>query len=278
MRRSFAAVLTLILLSAAGCGKETGTGTMTNSNLPQLTDVDSASWARLAGRRVFFGHQSVGQNIVDGINGVLAANPQIRLRVVESKDLDTMSAAGFYHAPVGRNGFPEEKAAEFEAVADSAFAAGPGIGMVKFCYVDVGADTDPQALFDAYQRRMAALAARHPGLTLVHFTMPLTTSESGFRLLVKKVLGRPTARGLNAIRNRYNTLMLAAYSGRAPVFDLAKLESTRTGGSRSFFREGADTVYTLAEEYTADGGHLNEVSRRMVAEQLLILVARLPGS
>ena len=110
--------------------------------------------------------------------------------------------------------------------------------------MDVRADTDAQALFDAYQRRTAALAARD----------------------------------VNAIRNRYSTLMLAAYSGRAPVFDLATLESTRPDGSRSFFTRGADTAYTLAEEYTSDGGHLNEAARRMVAEQLLIFLARLPGS
>jgi hypothetical protein len=279
MRRSLAAAIMIGVLVATGCvKKEESAGTMTNSNLPQLTDVDSASWARLAERRIFFGHQSVGRNIVDGINDVLAANPQIRLRVVESKDLDTMRAAGFYHASVGRNQFPEEKEVEFAAIADSAFSATPGIGMVKFCYVDVRTDTDPQALFEAYQRRMAELAARRPGLTLVHLTMPLTTWSITWKGRVKKLLGRTTAPDLNPVRNRFNALMREVYSGRAPLFDLATLESTRLDGSRAYYTQGSDTVYTLTPEYTNDGGHLNEASRRMIAEQLLIFLARLPAS
>jgi hypothetical protein len=72
--------------------------------------------------------------------------------------------------------------------------------------------------------------------------------------------------------------MREAYAGRAPVFDLAVLESTRPDGSRVSYTQGADTVYTLAPEYTNDGGHLNEAAKRMVAEQLLIFLARLPAS
>jgi hypothetical protein len=198
--------------------------------------------------------------------------------VVESKDLDTMRAAGFYHANVGRNQFPEEKEVEFASIADSAFSANPGIGMVKFCYVDVRTDTDPQALFEAYQRRMAELAARRPGLTLVHITMPLTTWSVTWKDRVKKLLGRATEPDLNPIRNRFNRLMREAYAGRAPVFDLATLESTRPDGSRASYTQGPDTVYTLTPEYTDDGGHLNEASRRMVAEQLLVFLARLSAS
>jgi hypothetical protein len=150
--------------------------------------------------------------------------------------------------------------------------------MVKLCYVDVAADTDPQALFDSYRQRMAELSALLPRLTIVHFTMPVTTVESTRGYWKSKLLGRPTVRDRNAIRNRYNVLIRAAYAGREPVFDLAALESTHPDGSRAFFRRGADSVFTLAPEYTDDGDHLAGAARRMVAEQFLIFLARLPGS
>ena len=35
------------------------------------------------------------------------------------------------------------------------------------------------------------------------------------------------------------------------------------------------TFYAMAPEYTYDGGHLNELGRKKVAEQLLILLANL---
>ena len=278
MRRHVGLLLSITIAAAAGCGTDTGTTTMTSRALPQLSDVDSAAWARLAQRRIFFGHQSVGQNIMDGVADVLASHRGIPLRVVETKAAGAMSLPGFYHAKIGRNEFPQEKEAEFAAIVDSAFADAPGVAMLKFCYLDVWADTDPQALFDRYERTAAELRARHAGLTLVHVTLPLTTSESGLRYLAKKLLGRSTTRDVNAVRTRYNALLRAAYEGRAPVFDLAALESTLPDGSRSFTMRGRDTAYTLAAGYTDDGGHLNEAARRRVAEQLLVLLARLPGS
>jgi hypothetical protein len=181
-----------VVLSSA-CTEGRRSGDLAASRLPTLADVTDAELERVAQRRIFFGHQSVGWNIVDGINALVAANPKIRLSVVESKNPDTMRAAGLYHANVGRNGFPEEKEVEFATIADSAFATEPGVGMVKYCYVDVRADTDPQAVFEAYQRRMAELAARRPGLTLVHVTMPLTTWRVTLKDRVKKLLGRETS-------------------------------------------------------------------------------------
>ncbi len=278
MVRLSAALAASLLLAAAACTGEKGAAPMPTARLATLADVDSASWARLAQRRIFFGHQSVGRNIMDGVAEVLAAEPRVRLAVVETKDAAAMREPGLYHARVGRNTRPDEKEAEFAAIADTAFASGSGVGILKFCYADVGRDTDPEALFASYRQRVAALAARHPGLVLVHVTMPLTTVESPRGYWKNRLLGRPTARDLDALRGRYNALLRAAYEGREPVFDLAALESTREDGSRAFFRRGADTVFTLVPEYTTDGGHLGPAARRRVAEQFLIFLARLPAS
>lgn len=273
MRNGLVGLVALAALSGCGGGVVTSAGP--GQSLPALGDVTDAQWAALARRQVFFGHQSVGNNMMDGVARVLADNPGIRLTVLESKDLDSAQVPAIRHANVGRNFFPLEKMDEFVQVASHIGTPG-GVAMVKLCFVDVEPDSDPQALFDDYRRRMDDLRTRHPGLTIVHFTMPLTTVENWKGNLKKTVLGRPTERGRSRVRNRYNQLLLQAYEGREPVFDIARLESTLPDGGRTFFRSGADTVFVLAEEHTNDGGHLTPAARRMVAEQFLIMLARLP--
>lgn len=278
MGRTRALGLAVGLLGLTACGGMMVEGTETAEPLPQLSDVTDAQWAALARRQIFFGHQSVGYNIMDGVADVLAANPRIALSVVESRDLDSSQAPAFRHAAVGRNAYPVEKMDDFLAVSTRGLGAAGGIGMVKLCFEDVGPTTNADSLFAEYRKRMEVLRARHPGLTIVHLTMPLTVVENWRGYLMKKLRGAPLEVESNAVRNRYNALLLQTYQGREPVFDLARLESTLPDGRRTFARRGSDTVYVLAPRYTEDGGHLNADARRMVAEQLLITLAGLEPS
>ena len=72
---------------------------------PALPDVTPAQWTALAERRLLFGHQSVGRNIVDGMVDLLAEHPEIPVVIAESRNFGRRPA--FYHATVGRNGFPQ---------------------------------------------------------------------------------------------------------------------------------------------------------------------------
>jgi hypothetical protein len=263
--RAFMALLALV----QGCDH----GAMTQSSTESpLNAVAAADWDWLAGQRVFFGHQSVGQNVVDGIRDVLADHPEIGLRLVGTQEPEVVTGPAFIHALVGRNGDVFSKTREFRAILREAREP-VAIAFHKYCYVDVGFGTNPDSLFKAYQE--GTEAARAQGLTIVHVTMPLTTTESGLRGFVKQLLHRGTQVELNAIRNRYNELLRDHYRAKEPVFDLAALESTRVDGGRSFSLAGSDTVYSLAPEYTSDGGHLNAIGRRRVAEALLAFLARL---
>jgi hypothetical protein len=265
----------VLLTAALACG---GKPVSPAGPLPTLADVTPAEWATLASRRVFFGHQSVGGNIVQGLQEVLAGHPEIRLTLFESKDLGGNAAPGFYHAWVGANANPDLKVAEFVHIAANGLPVAGSVGMVKLCYVDVQPDSDPVAMFAAYQERIESLRAQNPGLTIVHFTMPLTIVESAWFFLKAKIRHYHTERDRNAIRNRYNELLRRAYAGKEPVFDIAALESRRPDGTISYFRWFSGPVPKLVQEYTTDGGHLNEVGRRMVAEQLLIFLAKLPAA
>src|SRR5438105_8712607 len=99
-------ILFLFILSGllTACG---GKPVEQSRPLSSLSHVSPAEWNALANRRVFFGHQSVGANIVAGITDILSSHPEIPIRVVESKDLPGSVIAGFYHAKIGRNEPPE---------------------------------------------------------------------------------------------------------------------------------------------------------------------------
>lgn len=243
-----------------------------------LSDVSGDDLARLASARIFFGHQSVGYNIVEGLQDVVKSDPRVRLHIVESRSPADAKNGGFLHAAIGRNVFPTEKDSDFVSVLDEGFGREGDIALYKYCYVDVQPRTDAAALFQEYRRNYEAARARFPDLTIVHVTMPLMVSENA--LVSRWRIWRMgySQRQLNVIRNEFNRLLLAEYGASGLVFDLAALESTRPNGARAVFLDGADSVYSLVPEYTFDGGHLGEGARRMVAEQLIAFLARVNAS
>jgi len=243
----------------------------------KLGDVTEADWKRLSNKRIYFGHQSVGFNILDGIEDLIKENPQIKLNIVETSDLEKIPQGVFAHSRVGRNVDPNSKIYDFARFINQASANQVDYAGVKFCYVDMKADTDVQKLFSEYSTAMAKLKEAHPKMTIIHFTMPLTVNRESWKTKIKKIFGKTDIweYRTNANRNRFNQLMLAAYQGKEPVFDIAEIESTKPDGSRQVFEQNGVTYYSLAPEYTYDNGHLNEIGRKKVAEQLLLLFLNL---
>lgn len=259
---------------ACGCEKTNLTQPAISARL-SLADLDDASLQRLAARKIYFGHQSVGGNILDGIRDLERAFPRLRLTIVRNSNPAAVPGAAFVESLVGKNGDPASKTASFLAALDAGMGSQGGIAMYKYCYVDAGADTDVSKMFAQYKAASDLIRAKYPQLTLVHITMPLTVDAGFLKAFVKFLLRRPNERQLQLKRNEFNELLRKEYGGREPIFDLATLESTRLDGRRVFFESGGYRVYSLAPEFTGDGGHLNELGRRIVAEQLLITLARL---
>jgi hypothetical protein len=235
-----------------------------------------AELQELSARTLFFGHQSVGRNILDGVKQ-LAAGEGVPLRVVETKG----AAAGiapktFAHGEVPENGDPVRKLRSFEQALTS---GGPvDIAFVKFCYVDIGPGTDVAALFAEYQATMARLKAQHPATTFVHVTAPLTTLQGGWKAAVKKVLGRlPQGVVENARREEFNALLRKAVEGKEPLFDLARAESTRPDGTPETFEWSGRRIPALVSEYSDDGGHLNGKGRLVAARRLVSVLAAVPA-
>jgi hypothetical protein len=87
---------------------------------------------------LFFGHQSVGRNILDGISSIYAdkgvAPPTITEVRVGSDEAD-----GFVHAAIGKNGDPIGKLAAFDSLLRAGQAERTDVALMKLCYVDIRA-------------------------------------------------------------------------------------------------------------------------------------------
>jgi len=242
----------------------------------KYTNLSEAAWSSLSHQKIFFGHKSVGYNIVDGVKDLVGLNPQANLNVAETNNPSDLANPVFAHWSNGKNNVPRSKIDAFVNTMAEGIGNLADIAFFKFCYVDIEPDTDIESLFATYDKAMSDLKKRYPRTTFVHVTVPLTVNQTGIKAWIKKILGRPVwGVNQNARRNQYNDLLRQAYKGKAPLFDLAEIESTLPDGTRTTFKSNRSTYYQLASEYTYDGGHLNETGRKKVAEQLLIFLANL---
>ena len=241
-----------------------------------IKDIPESTWSKLSRKKIFFGHQSVGFNIIDGLKDLMKENPQIKLNIVETSNPSDFNHPLFAHVRVGKNMNPKSKIDAFADFMQKGIGNKADIAFFKFCYVDVMAGTDSQKVFDDYKKSMSNLTKKYPKTIFVHVTVPLKQKQTGPKAWIKKIIGRPLS-GVddNIKRKQFNELLKKEYNGKEPVFDLAKVESTHPDGRTETFTKDGDIFYSLVPDYTYDGGHLNETGRKLAAEQLLVLLANL---
>ena len=250
---------------------------------PSIKDVPASAWEKLSQKKIYFGHQSVGFNIIDGIKDLMKENPQIKLNIVETADHTDFNVGLFAHSKVGKNTNPESKIDAFANFMDKGIGKKADIAFFKFCYVDVRTGTEVRNVLSDYKNIMSKLMKAYPDTKLVHVTVPLTSKPTGLKGLIrstknaiKKIIGRPFFDYHdNIIRKKFNEMLIQEYDGKALIFDIAKIESTFPDGARCSFTKNGKTYYSMVPEYTYDSGHLNETGRKKAAEQLLILLAKL---
>lgn len=215
----------------------------------------------VAGRRIYFGHQSVGQDLLEGLRE-LARDYGVSLRIVGDGSPSALAEPGIVHDRLGENTRPLTKLEAFVGAMDRDGADRADVALFKFCYVDFGPGTDVRALFERYVAAHEQLRARHPGVSFLHVTVPLTSMSSGFAAYLKGLLGRPVAGAIeNVKRHEFNELLRSWYRDREPFFDLALAESTLEDGRPCGFDWNGKTYPCLAPEFTEDGGHLNPRGR-----------------
>jgi hypothetical protein len=224
----------------------------------------------LARSRIFFAHQSVGENIVEGVRALQDENRAHSLHVIDLSAAEGTLDSFFAHARLGQNGDPKGKTDAFVSTLEGGLGHRVDVAFQKYCFVDIDAGTNVTELFEYYRGAMNRLHKEFPPLRIVHVTAPLVHVQSGPKAGIKKLLGRsPDHYDDNIARERFNTLMRREYEGREPVFDLAAIEARGPDGSPRPLRfRGAD-VFELLPEYTTDGAHLNDGAERRVAAELL---------
>ncbi len=252
-----------------------GMGTRVKDNGLEMDRITFEKWDKLADQGVFFGHQSVGDNVMDGIVDLLERTPRIKINLQEVTSGSTIRSAQFSHARVGRNQSPQSKIADFSRFIDEG-ASSINMAFLKFCYVDVDRDTPVKQLFQEYCSTMETLGKKYPHITFVHFTLPLKTPNDSWRTSLKSLLGRKAWEYADNIRrNEYNHLLKDTFETHAPVFDIALFEAMTDDGRLSTFREQGKEYLALQEVYSQDGGHLNDAGRRWIAAHLLLFLADL---
>jgi hypothetical protein len=235
-------------------------------------DITMEDLAKVSHTKVFFGHQSVGMNILDGVGGVYAAHG-MTAPVIEEGATDPGRDGGFIdHAFIGENANPMLKIQDFAAKLRSGLGPHVDMAMMKFCYVDINSSAGVGTLFATYRTTMTALQREFPNVTLIYVTVPLTT-DAGFLSRLKSRLTGSGGMADNAARERLNALIRHEYAGNH-LFDLAAIESTAPDGSRVTGTYRGQRYYALYNGYAADFGHLNAEGAGVVATTWLKAIAR----
>lgn len=266
-------IASILAVSKSGSSR----GTLTVNMVADATDTSSLSAA--ADVRVFFGHQSVGANVTDGIAPLYAASGMAPVPIVElpAGTAPTLPNGGFFsHSHIGENGDPDGKLRAFDEAMRSGLADEVEVAVMKFCYVDITRDTDVEALFVAYQDTLSALERDYPRVTFLHVTAPLTTFPNLKERVKALVRGDDSSAADNAAREQFNGLMRSTY-GPDQLFDLAAIESTAPDGSRLMDTKDGERYYALYDGYATDNGHLNPLASQLAAAELLDLIAKAHG-
>ena len=270
-----------MLITACEGEKMQETDRVTMDSKQSVENIPESAWMRLSKRKYYFGHQSVGYNIIDGINDIMKENPKVQINIVDTKDPSMLKEGVLAHSSVGQNTDPVSKLVDFARTMENGIGDKADYAFMKFCYVDFSTNTDVKKVFNEYRKTHDELKHKYPETTFIHVTTPLTSKQSDLKTLtknlIKRVIGRPVRTYKDNIkRNEFNNMIRDEYNEKALVFDLAKIEATYPDGEMLKITKEGNTFPNMVPAYTYDGGHLNENGRKRIAEQLLIYLANLP--
>jgi hypothetical protein len=232
--------------------------------------------------RTFFAHQSVGADILAGIEQLTRDGSHVA-RVLDlaspSVEPDLTHSLVIIHQRIGANREPLTKIAGFRAVLDAKHRPEIDVAVLKFCYVDITTQDEAETLWRHYETAIEELSTAHPGVRLIHCTVPLRSLPEGPYAWLRRSLGHwHPAIAANRARDWFNRQLRERFGGGDRLFDLAALESRRANGKPCELMDAGMRVPSLAREWTYDGGHLNERGRTMAAAAFLELLQKLQDS
>ena len=260
-----------ILVNSCNGGINVVIGNKVNDNIKQISPE---KWQQLAKKKIFWGHQSVGSNILKGMQELLTEHPEIPLKIAAVKDPYVLGTGVLSHDNVGMNGDPSSKIKDFVRMMDNGIGVQADYAFFKFCFIDFNGNSNVKKLFKEYKIAMRKIKEKYPQVKIMHATIPLVKVQSGPKAWLKKIIGRTLDGTIdNVKRHAFNEMIKAEYGGKDPIFDIAKYESTRPDGSREIHKLNGKEYFSLVPAYTSDGGHLNDLGSRFLAAKLFVLLA-----
>jgi hypothetical protein len=241
-----------------------------------------ADLTALHGKRIYFGHQSVGKNIMEGLAELIRESGDTVFTLVDLDKGAVPASSGIAHTRIGENTKPKGKCeafARFLGTAAGEDSSKPrfDIAVLKFCFADVQAATDIDDVLAYYKSTLDSIRQAHPELIILHVTVPLKTGAEGRKEALKRNLGLADANDpANIRRSEFNDKLRSAFAGQ-PLFDLEKAESTWPDGTREDFRTGGKERFRLIGALSSDEGHLNPLGKRVAAKAFIHALALAAG-
>lgn len=216
----------------------------------------------LKGKVVLFGHQSVGNNIIQGLSKIVTNEAELNfVKITPFEEFisnNKISPDSLYiiHFRVGTNKFPYVKLEDFEEKFNQLEKI--DVALMKFCYADVGVNTNLDKLLAAYKDTMLRLQKKNPNTSLLYTTIPVTSKSKGIKNVIKKLIGKKD----NNI-SRYKLNRKIRDTAEDKLFDIALIETNDEN------KNTYKNAQYLDDDLTYDGGHLNELGSRILAMELI---------
>lgn len=263
-----AALIAFLAMACVGGTQAVAAGIVVDHNTIDAEDnIIPQEWLDKArALNVSFGHQSVGNDVLQGLEQLAQQNPtRYASTIMRNPTANWFSnrkgIGGIGQYYIGVNGDPEGKMRDF-AQKVASHGGNIAVAMMKICYVDLGSDNpdgDPQQVFATYRDTMESLERDHPAVRFVWWTEPITRSNQSF----------------SPKYQQYNSLVRAyAAAHDKPLFDIADIESHDPSGTSVRGYMDSPAMYSA---YTSDGGHLNTTGQLRVARAWWWLLASLAG-
>lgn len=246
-------------------------------------DVPSATVEQLeeiGELRIFFGHQSVGANILNSTSELFSAAGARIPKIVESDDAGLVDGPMIIHSFIGENRDPLGKVTEFDRILREGMGEQVDVALLKLCYIDVTEGVDVEALFADYRDMMSALEQDFPDVVFLYATVPLTTEAGGpvgrAKERVKDFLGRDYVNlpANNVTREQFNELIRAEYRGTGRLFDVAAVQAAGADGIRQVRSHSGVEYFAMDSRVASDPGHLNGDGSLLAGSALFAIIAQ----
>ncbi len=266
--------------AGTGAGTGTGTGAGTGGDAPGLRvgyEGVQAYDAEIAGNataqdairstRVFFGHQSVGADTIEGMAALGFGDPWVYWAFPD--DAGYNGGAYFGQEMIGENRHPAGKVEAFRAfMIDDAYGARVDLAGFKLCFQDfeddaggdaAGSSAELAALELTYAAAIDQVRAQFPGVRLFHVTPPLVAAAEW-------------SADQNAARVALGDWLKHTYGPTDVIFDLQDVESIDPSTQQRCTAMGA---WALCDANAADDhAHLSTGGKERMAKAMMTMVHR----